>query len=137
MAVCRSTLGRSVFRLRSSSAGGVRRRDDSGPAAELAEPACGGVVATDDRAKQQVVVATEVLRGAVHDVVGAVLERAADRRGRGGRVDDDAAGMSGGRLEVGHCQERIRRRLEPDEVGAGRRRAGLVELDEPQAPALE
>ena len=45
--------------------------------------------------------------------------------------------MCGGGFEVGHRQEGIRRRLEPDEVGALRRRPGLVELDELQAPALE
>ena len=81
--------------------------------------------------------AAEVLRRAVHDEVGAVLERAEVDGGRRGRVDDDAAGMRGGRLEVGHGQERVRRRLQPDRGRRRRRRAGLVELDEAQAPALE
>ena len=81
--------------------------------------------------------AAQVLRGAVHGVVGAVLERTKVDGRRRGRVDDDAAGVRGGGLEVRHGQERIRGRLEPDEVGAGRRRARLVELDEAQAPALE
>ena len=45
--------------------------------------------------------------------------------------------MGGGGLEVGHRQERVRRRLDPDEVGVRRRRAGLVEEDVPKPPALE
>ena len=45
------------------------------------------------------------------------------------------AGMRGGGLEVGHRQERVRRRLEPDELHAVRRRARLVELDDARAPS--
>ena len=59
-----------------------------------------------------------------------------DRR-RGGCVDDDRRRVRCGRLEVGHRQERVGRRLEPDELDAVGRRAGLVELDVLEAPALE
>ncbi len=45
--------------------------------------------------------------------------------------------MGGRSLEVGHRQQRVRRRLQKDEVGAGGRRAGLVELDVPDAPLGE
>ena len=56
------------------------------------------------------------------DEVGAVLERAQVHGRRGGRVDDDRRGVRGGGLEVGHRQERVRRRLEPDELHVRRRR---------------
>ena len=82
-------------------------------------------------------VAGEVLRRRVEDEVAAALERAQVDRRRRGRVADDEARVRGGGLEVGHRQERVRRRLDPDEVGAGRRRAGLVEEDVPEPPALE
>src|SRR5438132_1143579 len=59
-----------------------------------------------------------------------------DRR-RGGRVDDDRRGMRGGRLDVRHRQERVGRRLEPDELHVCRRRPRLVELDAAEPPALE
>ncbi len=45
--------------------------------------------------------------------------------------------MRGGRLEVGHGQERVRGRLDPDELHAVGRRPRLVELDVAQAPRLE
>ncbi len=45
--------------------------------------------------------------------------------------------MRGRRVEVGHGQERVRRGLQPDQVRALRRRAGLVELDVLQSPAAE
>ena len=45
--------------------------------------------------------------------------------------------MRGGELEVGHGEERVRGRLDPDEVGRHRRRARLVVLDVAEAPALE
>src|SRR4051812_25593602 len=45
--------------------------------------------------------------------------------------------MGGRRLQVGHGQKRVRRRLEPDEVCTLRRRPGLVELDDVQPPAPE
>ena len=90
----------------------------------------------DDRAEQDVVVAAEILRRAVQDVVGAVLERPQMHGRRRGCVDDDGRGMCGGGLEVGHREEGIRRRLQPDEVDAVRRITGLVEFDDAQAPAL-
>ena len=45
--------------------------------------------------------------------------------------------MCGCGLEVGHREVRIRRGLEPDELDALGRRAGLVELDVAQPPAGE
>ena len=45
--------------------------------------------------------------------------------------------MRGRRVEVGKREEGVRRRLEPDEIRAGRRRARLVELDDRQPPAFE
>ena len=62
--------------------------------------------------------AGEVLRRAVDDEVGAVLERAEVDRRRHGRIDDDGRGVGGGRFEIRHREVRVRRRLEPDEVGA-------------------
>ena len=66
-----------------------------------------------------------------------MLERAQVDRSGGGRVDEHGSGVSGRGLEVGHRQKRVRRRLEPHELYALRRRTGLVELDVLQAPALE
>ena len=63
---------------------------------------------------------------------GLTLER---RRRR--RVAEDERRVRGRGLEVRHRQERVRGRLEPDEVDAVGRRPGLVELDVPDAPALE
>src|SRR5262245_53886584 len=80
---------------------------------------------------------TEVLRRAVQDEIGAVLERSqVDRRG-GSRIDEHGSGVGRGGLDVGHRQEGVGRRLEPDELHALRRRARLVELDVLQPPALE
>src|SRR6266513_973527 len=45
--------------------------------------------------------------------------------------------MRGRRLEVGHGQEGIRGRLEPDQVDSLRRGPGLVELDHAQTPASQ
>src|SRR5207247_5367124 len=95
------------------------------------------LVLADDNAEQRVVVAAEVLRRAVQDELGAVLERAQENRRRGGGVDDNRCRMRRRGLEVGHREEGIRRGLEPDEVDTMRRRAGLVELDDPESPALE
>ena len=117
--------------------GGIRGGDGAGVGAELAQ--AGGVVgvAADDRAEQRVVVPGEVLRRRVEDEVAAALERAqVDGRGRR-RVADGRSGMGGGRLEVRHRQERVGGRLDPDEVGVGRRRPGLVEEDVAEAPAPE
>ena len=81
--------------------------------------------------------AAQVLRRAVKDEVGPVLERAEVNRRRSGRVDEDRRRVRRGGLEVGHRQEGVRRSLQPDELDAGRRRPGLVELHVLQAPALE
>ncbi len=91
----------------------------------------------DDGAEQDVVVAREVLRRAVEHEVGAVLEGPQVDRGGRGRVDDHPRGMGRRRVEIRHRQERVRGRLEPDEVGPRRRRARLVELDVAEAPAAE
>ena len=64
-----------------------------------------------------------------------MLERAEVDRRRDGRVDDDGRRVRGRGVEVGHRQERVRRRLEPDEVDAVGRRAGLVELDDVERPS--
>ena len=60
--------------------------------------------------------------------------RTCERR-RGRRVADDARRMRRRRLEARHREERVRRGLEPDEIDAVGRRAGLVELDRLDAPA--
>ena len=73
----------------------------------------------------------------MQDEVDAVLERPQIDGRRGGGVDDDSCRMRRCGLEVGHGQEGIRRRLEPDEVDLAWRRARLVELDDIEAPALE
>ena len=70
-------------------------------------------------------------------MIAAELERAQVHRRRRGRVADDETGVRRRRLEVGHRQQRIRRRLDPDEVGARGRWPGLVEQDVLEAPALE
>ena len=93
--------------------------------------------AADDDARERVVVPGEELRRRVDDEVAAVLERPEVERGGGGRVADDRRPVRGRGGEVRHREERVRRRLYPDEVGVGRRRATLVELDVAQVPALE
>ena len=69
--------------------------------------------------------------------VAAELERADAERCRDGRVADDRGGVRGGSLEVGHRQHRVRRRLEPDQIGVRGRRTRLVVLDDLHAPWLE
>ena len=115
----------------------VGRRHDARVGAELLQ-ALGILLAlADDDAEHDVAVSAEVLRGAVQDVVDAVLEGPEVDRRRGRGVDDDACGMCGCGLEVGHREEGIRRRFEPDEVDATWWRARLVELDDSQAPPFE
>ena len=68
----------------------------------------------------------EVLRGRVDDDVGAQLVGALEKRGRERRVDDDhradrVRGL-GGLLDVDQVQERVRRRLQPDDA------RGVVEV---------
>ena len=111
--------------------------DDPGAAAEAAQLLGCGVVAADHSAEQRVVVAGEVLRGAVQDEVGTVLQGPqVDGRGRG-RVDDDGRGVGGGSLEIRHREERVGGRLQPDELDAFGRHARLVELDDAEAPGRE
>ena len=81
--------------------------------------------------------AAQVLRRAVEDEVGPVLERAQMNGRRGSCVDEDRRRVRCGGLEVGHRQERVRRSLEPDELNIIGRRRGLVELHVLEAPALE
>ena len=69
--------------------------------------------------------------------VGALVERVQEDRRRDGRVADDEGRMRANRLPVGQREQRIRRRLEPQHVGAGGRRPGLIELDDLQSPRLE
>src|SRR5581483_244300 len=117
--------------------GRVRRRDRPAQSAQLADAREIVPAARHERAEQDVVVPAEVLRRAVEDEVGAVLERSQEGRRRSGGVDDHDGGMGSRRLEIRKRQERIGRCLEPDEVGALRRRACLFELDDAQSPAFE
>ena len=110
--------------------GPVRDRNSSSRAASSAHPA-------HERAHEGVVVPGEVLRGRVERDVAAVLERPDVERRRRRRVADDTRRMSGRGSEVRQREKRIRRRLQPDEVDAVRRRAGLVELDLLDPPARE
>ena len=79
----------------------------------------------------------EVLRRAVQDEVGALLQRPHVHRRGCGRVDEDRRRVGGCGGEVRHRQERIRGCFEPDELHAVRRRLRLIELHVLQAPALE
>ena len=75
-------------------------------------------------------VAGEVLRRRVDDESRPARARAGRPASQRSRRRRRGRGARGG-LEVGHRQQRVRRRLDPDEVGAGRRRPGLVVLDVP------
>src|SRR6185312_16297762 len=79
----------------------------------------------------------QVLRRRMQDEVGAEVERAEVDGCRRGGVDDHSGRMPGGRLEIRHGQERVRRRFEPDEVDVVGRWTGLVELDRFEPPAAE
>ncbi len=100
---------------------GVGRGHGAGARPELQESRRVLGAAADERADEGVVVSGEVLRRRVEDDVAAVLERAHVEGRRGRRVAHDPSRMSGGGLEVRQREERVRRRLEPDEVD--RRRA--------------
>ena len=117
--------------------GRVGRGDDPRACAESAEAVGRFVVGADDRAEEDVGMAGEELRRAVEGEVGAVLERPEQDRRRGRGVDDERRRVRGRRLEVGEGEERVRRRLDPHEVGLGGRCGRLVELDVAEAPALE
>ena len=90
----------------------------------------------DDGAEQHVAVAGQVLGHRVHDDVGAELERALEQ-GRGEGVVDHAehAALAGGgqqRRQVGDLEQRVGRRLEPEQVGAvegGQHRLGVGDVD--------
>ncbi len=115
--------------------GGVGRGDRAGPAAERLDALVLVFRGEHEHSRQRVVVAAEVLRRAVQDDVGAVLERPEEHRGGRGRIHEHGRGMRARGLHVREGQERIGGRLEPDEIDAVRRRAGLVELDEPKRPS--
>ena len=117
--------------------GRIRRGDDAGAAAERPQLLGRGAVAADHGAEQRVVVAGEVLRRAVHDEVGAVLERTQVDGRRDGRVDDHRRRVGGSRFEIRHREVRVGRRLQPDELDTLRRRPGLVELDDAEPPRRE
>ncbi len=80
------------------------------------------VVVRREEAADDVGVAAEVLRRRVQDDVGSERERLLEVRSREGVVDDDeradGVGSLGRRADVDEVQERVRRRLEPDEPRA-------------------
>ena len=86
---------------------------------------------------KHVVVAGEDLRRRVQDDVATLLERADAERRSHRRVADDGSAVRHRGLEVRHRQDRVRRRLDQHEVGPGRWRSGLIELDEAQTPRCE
>ena len=77
-------------------------------------------VAREDGAADHVGVAAEVLRRRVDDEVGAERERLLQERGGEGVVDGEqrAGGVRGvgGAADVDDVEERVRRRLDPDEL---------------------
>src|SRR4051794_2061675 len=79
------------------------------------------VVGRDEGAADDVTVTTEVLRGRVHDDVCAELDRSLQVRRRERVVDDEPrAGVardSCDRLDVGDVEQRVGRRLTPDDGG--------------------
>ncbi len=135
LSVWRATRTSSVCEPAEEQPRDVGRRDRAGARTELAQPRGRLRVADDERADERVVVAGQALRRRVEGDVASALERLHVQWGRGGRVADDGRRVCRRRLEVRHRQERVRRRLDPDEVGLGRRRPGLVELDVSHAPA--
>ena len=92
------------------------------------------VVVGRDESADRVAVAAEVLGGRVHDDVRAQRERLLQVRRREGVVDDEERahrmGSVGGAADVDHVQQRVRRRLHPDEPHrvVEVRREFLVEL---------
>ena len=117
-------------------------------------------VADDERAADDVGVAAAVLRGGVHDDVGAEGQRLLEvRRGEGVVDDQQRAGVVGDRgerLDVADVEQRVGGRLDPDQLGLrpggsrrGRRRRrrpaaglcveapGLLDLvEEPEGAAV-
>jgi hypothetical protein len=101
--------------------------------------------ARDRGAADDVGVAAEVLRRRVHDEVGAELERPLVDRG-GERVVDRDEGVALARhdpRDVDHVEQRVGRRLDPDQLRLGPDRAldsievGLVDEVVGQPPARE
>ncbi len=117
--------------------GSVGRRDRPGARAELEQALVILLPPADEDSQQQVVVAAEKLRRAVEHEVRSVVEWSEVNRRRRSRVHQHPSAVLPRPREVGKRQEGIRRRLEPDEIGAGRRRSPLVELGPSEAPALE
>ena len=78
-------------------------------------------VAHDERAADDVGVPAAVLRGRVHDDVGAERQRLLEVRRREGVVDDEqrAGVVRDGRerLDVADVEQRVGRRLDPDHLG--------------------
>jgi hypothetical protein len=106
----------------------LRPRNGAHRVLQEAEPAGQVVARRHDDAKDRVAVAGEVLRDGVEDDVRAERERPLERR-RGERVvhDDDGrfpagtdvrVGGAGHHRDVRHLQERVGRRLEPDQPGS-------------------
>ena len=100
----------------------VGRGGDAGVHAHLLQP-LGVLAACDRRAEQGVVLAGQELRRRMEDDVGARVERLEVDRRRDGRVADDRGrGGPASDFPVRQGQRRVRRRLDPDDVGVGRRR---------------
>ena len=99
-------------------------------------------IGRDQGAADHVRVAAEVLRRRVHDDVGPEFERLLQVR-RGERVVDDEprAGLVRDRRQrrdVGDAEQRVRRRLAPDDLGLGTHRgAHRVEVGERHRRVLE
>ena len=90
-------------------------------------------IARQRRALDQIGMPRQVFRDAVHDDVGAEREGLLEHRRGEGVVDDDEravlVGDVGDRLDVGHDQARVGRRLEPHQPRAlGDRGAHRVEI---------
>src|SRR5204862_448263 len=115
--------------------GGIRCGDDAGAAAETPQLLGSGGVAADHCAEQRVVVAREVLRRAVQDEVGAVLQGSQMHRRGHGRIDDDRGRVGGRRREIRHREVRGAGRLQPAELYFVGRRPRLVELPDSKAPS--
>ena len=99
--------------------GGVGRRDRTRARAELEQPFVVFLAPADEDSEQQVVMAAEELRGAVQDEVRAVLERPqSGSASRPWRPRAPAPGSAAAACEVGEREEGVRRRLQPDQVGA-------------------
>ena len=87
-------------------------------------------VAHHDGAADHVGVPAEVLRGRMHDGVRTELQGPLDDRRSEGVVDGDerVAGPCYDRLDVDHIQQRVGRRLHPDQPGLGSER-GLERVE--------